>query len=237
MMSGVRAIVSAGIVGAVLWAFKREAERAQGQGADGKPVRLSNAPQRRNNLLNAAFSLFDDAGIGEVRRETTRRGGMLSIPRSGGSRGEPISIGQQLMSDLQQDFGLQRHQAAGIVGNLDHESAGFKSLQEIKPLVPGSRGGYGYAQWTGPRRRQFEKWVADRGLDARSYAANYGFLKHELTQTEEKRVLHRLRKTGSVEEAARVFSGSSQKGKSFDGFLRPGIPHMGSRIKRARRYA
>lgn len=160
----------------------------------------------------------------------------VARPATPATAGEPANIGAQLKRDLMATFGLTGIQAAGVVGNLDHESAGFKSLQEIKPLIAGSRGGYGYAQWTGPRRRAFEAWVQARGLDARSYAANWGFLKHELTNTEERRVLPRLRKARTVEDAARIFSGSSERGNSFDGFLRPGIPHMASRIARAKRY-
>jgi tail lysozyme len=58
-----------------------------------------------------------------------------------------------IMSNLTQDFGLTREQAAGLVGNFGAETGGFAKLQEVKPLVPGSRGGWGWAQWTGPRRR------------------------------------------------------------------------------------
>lgn len=253
-MSAGRSMVAAGICGVILWAFKREAERTQGQGGDAVLLKSSLSTGRvanprsvdRSKLVSAAFDLFGGIAKGERPAAEAPQGlGSIlsravgrSAPTQGGSGGgEPLNIGAQLMHDLQRDFGLKRHQAAGVVGNLDHESAGFKSLQEIKPLVAGSRGGWGYAQWTGPRRRQFEAWVSARGLDARSYAANYGFLKHELTQTEEKRVLRRLRAAKTVDEAARVFSGSSQRGNSFDGFLRPGIPHLDSRIQRARRYA
>jgi len=137
-------------------------------------------------------------------------------------------IGQRLMGDLQRDFNLTRPQAAGIVGNLDHESGGFASLQEINPTVAGSRGGYGYAQWTGPRRRNFEAWANQNGLPTASYEANYGFLRHELTNTWEKRAIPRLQRTSSADEAAVVFQ---------DTFLRPGIPHTESRKRRARRYA
>ena len=125
------------------------------------------------------------------------------------------------------DFGLSKNQAAGVVGNLDHESGGFQYMQEISPAVAGSRGGWGYAQWTGPRRRDFEKWAADRGLNPSSYEANYGFLAHEMTNTWEKRVVPRLKRTNSVEDATRVFQ---------DVFLRPGIPQTDSRIARAGRY-
>jgi hypothetical protein len=144
-----------------------------------------------------------------------------------GTPGKPSEIGNKLMADLMRDFDLTPAQAAGMVGNLDHESGGFASLQEINPTVEGSRGGYGYAQWTGPRRRAFESWATENGLDPTSYEANYGFLKHELTATPEGAVIDKLRGTSSPDEAARVFS---------ETFLRPGIPHMDSRMARAGNY-
>lgn len=131
-------------------------------------------------------------------------------------------IGSRLQSDLTKDLGLSAEQAAGVVGNLAHESGGFGSLQEIKPLVPGSRGGFGYAQWTGPRRKAFEEWSAANKLDPTSYEANYGFLKHELTNTPEGKVLDALRKAPDAATATEIFSSQ---------FLRPGIPGMGSRHK------
>lgn len=131
-------------------------------------------------------------------------------------------IGPRIKSDLMRDFGLSTAQAAGIVGNLAHESGGFGTLQEINPMIPGSRGGYGYAQWTGPRRRQFESWAAENKLDPASYDANYGFLKHELANTSEGRVLDRIGQTNDPTQATRIFS---------DVFLRPGIPGMDSREK------
>lgn len=109
----------------------------------------------------------------------------------------------QIMRNLQDDFGLTPEQSAGFVGNLAHETGGFKFHQEIKPKVPGSRGGAGWAQWTGPRRKKFEQWAAKRGLDTRSDAANYGFLKHEL-ETSESGTLEALRKTKNARDAALV---------------------------------
>jgi hypothetical protein len=89
-----------------------------------------------------------------------------------------------IMRRLMSEFGIDATSAAAIVGNLGHESSGFKSLQEIKPLVPGSRGGYGYAQWTGPRRVAYEKYCTENHLDPRSHDANVGFLVWELRNTE-----------------------------------------------------
>lgn len=134
-------------------------------------------------------------------------------------------IGAQLLSDLQKDYGLTPPQAAGVVGNLMHESGGFNSLQEIKPLVPGSRGGYGYAQWTGPRRNAFESYTSSNKLDPTSYEANYGFLKHELaTDPYERRQFDTVKRAQTAAEAARLIS---------QNFLRPGIPHMDSRVNYA----
>jgi hypothetical protein len=131
-------------------------------------------------------------------------------------------IAATLMSDLQRDLGLTKEQAAGVVGNLMHESGGFGSLQEINPLVPGSQGGYGYAQWTGPRRDSFESYVANNGLDPTSYEANYGFLKHELANDPyERKQFMTVKGAQTAEEAARLIS---------ENYLRPGIPHMPARV-------
>ena len=87
--------------------------------------------------------------------------------------------GGWLVNRLAADFNLQPFQAAGIVGNLGFESGGFKELQEIG-VGSFERGGYGWAQWTGPRRREFEGWCQSQGLAPSSDEANYGYLGVEL---------------------------------------------------------
>lgn len=138
------------------------------------------------------------------------------------------AIGPRLVSDLARDFNLTPEQAAGVAGNLAHETGGFKHMQEISPMIPGSRGGYGFAQWTGPRRKAFEAWTAQNGLDPNSYEANYGFLAHELKNTPEGAVLGPLSQAQTPDQAAAVFS---------DQFLRPGIPNMDSRTAYANQFA
>jgi hypothetical protein len=81
------------------------------------------------------------------------------------------NIGPRLTRDLQRDFGLTSNQAAGIVGNLAHESDGFKAYQEYNPTA--GRGGAGWAQWTGSRRSGFEGYVKQNNLDPMSYGASY----------------------------------------------------------------
>jgi len=132
-----------------------------------------------------------------------------------------VDIAAQLLSDLKRDYGLTDEQAAGVVGNLMYESGGFQSLQEISPVVPGSKGGFGYAQWTGPRRTAFESWVGEKGLDPTSYQANYGFLKHELaTNRYERNQFNKVRNADTAAEAARLIS---------ENFLRPGKPNLAAR--------
>lgn len=125
-----------------------------------------------------------------------------------------------IMRRLQEDFGLTREQAAGVVGNLGHESGGLQVMQERNPLG-GGRGGYGWAQWTGPRRKAFEAWAAARGLDINSDEANYGFMKHELS-TDHSGVIRDLKKARSAEEAMIIFE---------NGYERAGIKNWGSRQK------
>lgn len=148
---------------------------------------------------------------------------------SGNRSGLAIALSgmQRLMDDP--DLRLTPHQAAGVMGNLAHESGWFKQMQEIKPTVPGSRGGFGWAQWTGPRRKAFEQWTRQNKLDPYSDEANFGFLKHELL-TSERPALEKLRKAKDPYQATQFFMG---KVGDVTGFERPGIPHFGSRKVRA----
>ena len=125
------------------------------------------------------------------------------------------STSAQLVKDLMRDFGLTEFQAAGLVGNLAYESGNFKQLQEKEPLIPGSKGGYGFAQWTGVRRDGFENWIKsqDSQIDPASYSANYGYLKHELSNVLPDSLgsigvntIRKLKDTNSLEEATSLVS-------------------------------
>lgn len=126
----------------------------------------------------------------------------------------------RLMKDLQ----ISRVQACGIFGNIGTETGGFLHLQEISPVVKGSKGGYGWFQWTGPRRRKYEAWCKMQGLDAASDEANYKYIVKE-TSTDEMHSLAQLKKTTTVEAATETFMAQN---------LRPGVKHLENRIKWAR---
>lgn len=91
-----------------------------------------------------------------------------------------------IMELLRLDFDLDLLSTAATVGNLGYESKGFTDFQEDKPSVPGSRGGWGWAQWTGDRRRKFEAYCKRNNLDPKSDRANYGWLFVELRGAEKK---------------------------------------------------
>lgn len=130
-----------------------------------------------------------------------------------------------LVALLRRDFDLDLDGAAAIVGNLAHESGGFEKLQEINPTVPGSRGGFGWAQWTGPRRREFEAYASRNGFDLRSDKANYKFLFVEL-HGPERRALPALRGAHGLREKTIAFE------KAFE---RAGVKHYDSRLRWAQK--
>jgi hypothetical protein len=137
-------------------------------------------------------------------------------------------VGQRLMSDMMRDFGLTKAQAAAFAGNFDHESGGFKYLQELNPQVAGSDGGFGFGMWTGERRKNFEEYVKANNLDPASYEANYGFFKHEVQNDPyEAKQFAKVLNAETVEDAAKAVS---------DNYLRPGVPHMDRRLERAQAY-
>jgi hypothetical protein len=67
---------------------------------------------------------------------------------------------QQLIQGLMAR-GFPRHIAVGMVANMRAESGLNPGINEIAPLVPGSRGGFGLYQVTGPRRRQYEAFASN----------------------------------------------------------------------------
>ena len=113
-----------------------------------------------------------------------------------------VSKGAEIAERLSRDLGLTQEQAAGIVGNLYHESAGFRELQEINPKS--GRGGYGWAQWTGPRREEYEAFAKRMGLSPSSDEANYLFLIEDL-RSKYKDTLDAIKKTKTIAGAEHAF--------------------------------
>ena len=133
---------------------------------------------------------------------------------------------QKIIAGLMQR-GFPEHIAKGMAANMIVESGLNTSVNEIAPLVEGSRGGYGLNQWTGPRRRQFEAFAADRGASLSDLNTQLDFTAWELQNTE-RGAGQALSGAGTAADAARIYS---------EKFLRPGIPHLDRRIAEANRLA
>ena len=115
------------------------------------------------------------------------------------------------------DFDLTPLDAAAVFGNAGYESLGFTELQEIKPVVRGSRGGYGWFQWTGPRRIAFEQYCKRNGYKPESHDANYKFLFTELTGPE-KKALPALRAAPTLRDKVIAFEETFERSgvKAYD---------------------
>lgn len=127
----------------------------------------------------------------------------------------------RLMNRLMADMQCSALDAAAVFGNAGHESNGFRTLQEIKPTVAGSRGGFGWFQWTGPRRRAFEAFCAKRKLKPSSEEANYGFLVTEL-HGDEAAAMPATKRAKTLRDKVIAFE---------MGYERAGVKHYDSRTK------
>jgi len=76
--------------------------------------------------------------------------------------------------------GIPAHIAQGFVMNMRDESGLNPGINEVAPLVPGSRGGFGLYQLTGPRRVAYEQFAGNRGVDPADVDAQLDFLVSEL---------------------------------------------------------
>jgi hypothetical protein len=182
--------------------------------------------------LGGATGLSDPAGaageIGSVREDLAEIRDVLLFSPALAHAGSPQEVFRAkapgIMQQLIDDFGFTDVQAAGILGNIGHECLGFTQMQELRP-VGGGRGGFGWCQWTGPRRRAFEAFAREHELDLKSDEANYNFLRHEL-KTSERATVPAVKAAATLEAAVRAFQVK---------FERPGVPHPAPRLIWARR--
>lgn len=118
-----------------------------------------------------------------------------------------------LMKALMADFQLTPEQAAGIVGNFMWESGGKNLPPDVNqgkgPGPPLFSGGYGWAQWTGSRQVTFIDFAIAGGYmgsksEHATDAANYAYLKNELTTTY-KSTIPELKKFNTTDETTASF--------------------------------
>lgn len=123
---------------------------------------------------------------------------------------------QDILAGLQRR-GVPAHIASGILAGMRAESGLNPGINEVNPVVPGSRGGFGLNQWTGPRRVAYERFAGERGVPLNNVDAQLDFTMAEF-RGPERAAWEALQNTSTPEEAARIYETR---------FLRPGIPHGG----------
>lgn len=118
--------------------------------------------------------------------------------------------------------GLPEHVADGFLMNFQDESGFAPGINEQNPTVPGSRGGFGLYQLTGPRRVAYEQFAADRGVNPADVDAQLDFLMTELQGPEAKAAQ-------SIFAAPDAGSAAAAIAKDF---LRPAEQHLNERVAR-----
>lgn len=122
--------------------------------------------------------------------------------------------------------GFPQHVAEGIANEINRESGFDPTINEINPTVPGSRGGFGLFQHTGPRRVELEAFAQAGGIPVGTNDAQLDFFQQELDTTET-RTRDALAQTTTAEEAADVFKRLFLRPASTQGGGTPGPQQAG----------
>jgi hypothetical protein len=117
------------------------------------------------------------------------------------------------------DRGMPAHVADGFVMNFQDESGLNPGINEQNPTVAGSRGGFGLAQWTGPRRKALEAFAAQRGAPVSDTNVQLDFLMTEL-QGPESAAWQKIAGTNDAGQAGAAI---------VNNFLRPAEQHRAQR--------
>lgn len=111
------------------------------------------------------------------------------------------------------------HIAQAFAMNIADESGFDPTINERNPMVAGSRGGFGLAQWTGPRRKQLEQFAQARGTSPGDLNTQLDFLVAEL-QGPERAAGQAIMSSRNAGEAASAI---------VNKFLRPAEEHRARR--------
>lgn len=115
--------------------------------------------------------------------------------------------------------GMPAHVADAFIMNFSDESGLNTGINEANPIVEGSRGGFGLAQWTGPRRRALEAFAEQRGKPVADLDTQLDFLMMEMQGPESNAAQHILSAQDTPQAAAAI----------VNKFLRPAEEHRARR--------
>ncbi len=186
------------------------------------------------NVMNRRATAGEEAGqasAGDLRRNLINSiTGQGSFPAAPTGDISPASLPQTVEAATIRDGLVQRglppHVADAFVLNMQDESGLNPGINERNPVVPGSRGGFGLYQLTGPRRRAYEAFAGQRGADPSDVDAQLDFLVSEL-QGPEARAAQSILSAPDTGTAAQAI---------VNDFLRPSPEHRQSRASRYAAY-
>jgi hypothetical protein len=141
----------------------------------------------------------------------------------------------EIMRYIMNELALSDEDAAAVLGSFGVETGGFTLREESNGK------GYGWAQWSGTRRDDMERWCGENGFypyhdDEEIYDdACMAFFLHESTETWEKRVFTEGGTiSGVFYPAVPMCTTLDAKTESFWRlYERPGTPHADWRIEMA----
>lgn len=162
--------------------------------------------------------------------------GAPSAPIGSGSASIPSGERAGYMRQGMVRRGLPEHVADAFLLNFQDESGLDPGINERNPIVPGSRGGFGLYQLTGPRRVAYERFASNRGAAFDDIDTQLDFLGGEMGLPG--LGLENEPFFGSESRAAQSILGSRDTSSAAQAvvhnFLRPSPEH---RTSRAARYA
>lgn len=156
-----------------------------------------------------------DAGGGGGGGSSNVGGGSGSSGGSGDSGGVPSVTSSDpakaIAQNLEQTFGLNATQAAGVLGNLQQESGlqgdinqgGAKGAPSSN-FADDNGNGWGLAQWGGARKQGEISYAKQHGLDPGSLQANIGFMDQEL-KTDYSKTITDIKGATSTDQAALIW--------------------------------
>lgn len=185
--------------------------------------------ERQANKAEASNAAESQSRIAALLGGMTGSGAAQFPPAPSGAGGVPVSAATMPQSAeagvIRQgliDRGLPEHVADAFVLNFQDESGLNPGINEANPTVSGSRGGYGLYQLTGPRRKAYEAFAGQRGVDPSDTNAQLDFLMSELQGPEAKAAQSILSAPDTGTAAAAI----------VNDFLRPAPEHRTSRANR-----
>lgn len=209
---GVASILTKALLGGMAGYDARTAERA---GVDNAESSRNNIAKLLGGLTGSTGGLSQGATVATPTTTPIQNVSAASIPQTA----DASYIRNGLI-----ERGLPEHVADGFLVNFQDESGLKPGINEANPIVPGSRGGFGLYQLTGPRRVAYEQYAQSRGVAPDNVDAQLDFLKYELEGPEANAAQSILGATDTAGAAQAI----------VNNFLRPSPEH---RQSRAARYA